>query len=215
MQFVAKKQDLKMYTPEIYKNEDPESIRAFLRENSFGILINLTNGKLCATHIPIELEIKADDTEVLQGHISKLNPQAEGFAENDQVLAVFSGPHSYISSSWYDHENVPTWNYIAVHVYGRIKITDETATIESLRKLVDKYEAGSENPVRLENLSTKTMREARGIFGFEIAIDEIQATKKLSQNRDDFNYKNIISELEKTENPQAIAVAKEMSKCRK
>ncbi len=81
--------------------------------------------------------------------------------------------------------------------------------------MVDKYEASSDNPVRVEDLSTKTMREARGIFGFEIEIDEIQATKKLSQNRDDHNYKNIISELEKTENPQAIAVAKEMEKCRK
>ncbi|MWB94596.1 FMN-binding negative transcriptional regulator [Flavobacterium sp. GA093] len=204
-----------MYTPNQYKNEDQEAIRTFLRENSFGILINQTHGKLCATHIPIELEVNADGKEILQGHLSKLNPQAEGFAENDQVLAVFSGPHAYISSSWYDHENVPTWNYIAVHVYGRIKIVDEESTIESLTKLVDKYEANSECPVRVENLSAKTMREARGIFGFEIEIDEIQPTKKLSQNRDDHNYKNIISELEKTENPQAIAVAKEMSKCRK
>ena len=204
-----------MYTPEIYKDEDPESIRAFLKENSFGILINQTNGRLCATHIPIELEVNAAGEEILQGHISKLNPQADGFAQNDQVLAVFSGPHSYISSSWYDHENVPTWNYIAVHVYGRIKIIDEATAIEQLKKLVDKYEAGSENPVRVEDLSAKTMREARGIFGFEIEIDEIQATKKLSQNRDDHNYKNIISELEKTKNPQSVALAAEMSKCRK
>ena len=204
-----------MYTPDIYKNEDPESIREFLKENSFGILINQTNGKLSATHIPIELELNADGKEILQGHISKLNPQAAGFAENDQVLAVFSGPHSYISSSWYDHENVPTWNYIAVHVYGRIKIVDYGTAVEQLKKLVDKYETNSENPVRVEDLSEKTMREARGIFGFEIEIDEIQATKKLSQSRDDHNYNNIILELEKTENPQAIALAKEMSKCRK
>lgn len=204
-----------MYTPDLYKNENPEEIRSFLKENSFGILINQTNGKLCATHIPIELEINAEGKEILQGHISKLNPQADGFRENDQVLTVFTGPHSYISSSWYDHENVPTWNYIAVHVYGKIRIVDEQTSIEQLKKLVDKYEATSENPVRVENLSVKTMREARGIFGFEIEIEEIQATKKLSQNRDDHNYKNIISELEKTENPQSIAVAKEMSKCRK
>ena len=204
-----------MYTPEIYKNEDPEEIKTFLKENSFGILINQTNGKLCATHIPIELEINADGKEILQGHISKLNLQADGFAENAQVLAVFSGPHSYISSSWYDHENVPTWNYIAVHVYGRIKIVDETTSIEQLKKLVDKYEANSQNPVRIENLSAKTMREAKGIFGFEIEISEIQATKKLSQNRDDHNYKNIISELEKTKKAQSVALAKEMSKCRK
>jgi len=204
-----------MYTPDIYKNEDPESIKAFLKENSFGILINQSNGKLCATHIPIELEINSDGKEILQGHISRLNPQAEGFTENDKVLAVFTGPHSYISSSWYDHENVPTWNYIAVHVYGRIKIVNEDTTKEQLKKLVDKYEANSENPVRVEDLSTQTMRQVKGIFGFEIEIDEIQATKKLSQSRDDHNYKNIISELEKTKNPQSIALAKEMAKCRK
>ena len=204
-----------MYTPDIYKNEDPESIKAFLKENSFGILINQSNGKLCATHIPIELEINSDGKEILQGHISRLNPQAEGFTENDKVLAVFTGPHSYISSSWYDHENVPTWNYIAVHVYGRIKIVNEDTTKEQLKKLVDKYEANSENPVRVEDLSTQTMRQVKGIFGFEIEIDEIQATKKLSQSRDDHNYKNIISELEKTKNSQSIALAKEMAKCRK
>jgi transcriptional regulator len=204
-----------MYTPDLYKNENQEEIRTFLKENSFGILINQTNGKLCATHIPMELGINVEGKEILEGHISKLNPQAEGFAANDQILAVFSGPHSYISSSWYDHENVPTWNYIAVHVYGRIKIVDYDTSVDQLKKLVDKYEANSVNPVRVENLSDKTMREARGIFGLEIEIDEIQATKKLSQNRDDHNYKNIISELEKTENPQSIAVAKEMSKCRK
>jgi transcriptional regulator len=204
-----------MYTPDLYKNEDPESIRTFLKENSFGILINQTNGKLCATHIPIELEINADGKEILQGHISKLNPQAEGFGEIDQVLAIFSGPHSYISSSWYDHENVPTWNYLAVHVYGRIKIVDETVAIESLKKLVDKYEVNSECPVRVEDLSAKTMREVKGIIAFEIEIDEIQATKKLSQNRDAKNYTNIITELEKTKNPQSIALAKEMNKQRK
>lgn len=204
-----------MYIPDLYKNEDPEAIRTFLKENSFGLLINQTHGKLCATHIPIEFEIKANGEEILQGHISKLNTQAEGFAENDQVLAVFSGPHSYISSSWYDHENVPTWNYIAVHVYGKIKTVDETTALKSLKKLVDKYEANSANPVRIENLSEKTMREAKGIIAFEIAITEIQATQKLSQNRDNQNYQNIIMELKKTENPQAIAIAKEMSRCPK
>ncbi|KAF2514208.1 FMN-binding negative transcriptional regulator [Flavobacterium foetidum] len=204
-----------MYIPDLYKDENPESIKAFINQNSFGILINQTNGRLWATHIPMELDVNAEGKEILHGHISKLNPQAEGFRQDDKVLAVFSGPHSYISSSWYDHENVPTWNYTAVHVYGRIKIVDETTAIEQLKKLVDKYETHSENPVRVEELSAKTMREARGIFGLEIEIEEIQAVKKLSQNRDDKNYKNIILELQKTENAQSIAVAEEMSKCRK
>ena len=202
-----------MYTPEIYKNENQEEIKKFLQENSFGILINQTNGKLWATHIPLELDTNENGATILSGHISKENPQWNGFIDNDQVLAVFSGPHSYISSSWYDHENVPTWNYIAVHVYGKIKIIKEEAVIESLKKLVDKYEQKSENPVRIEDLSQKIMLQSRGIVAFEIEITEIQATRKMSQNRDEKNYQNIISELEKANTNQSVAVANEMKKC--
>ncbi len=204
-----------MYIPDLYKNEDKDSIRKFLKENAFGLLINQTNGKLWATHIPLELEINKKGEEVLMGHISKENPQCTAFKSDDQVLAVFTGPHSYISSSWYDHENVPTWNYMAVHVYGKIKIIEGDAVIDSLTKLVDKYEQNSKCPVRVADLSKKTMMQTRGIVAFEIKIEEIQAKNKMSQNRDDKNYANIISELEKTENPQSMAVAKEMTKNRK
>lgn len=204
-----------MYIPDLYKNEDKEAIRTFLKANAFGILINQTNGKLWATHIPLELEINKEGEEVLIGHISKENPQWMAFESNDQVLAVFMGPHAYISPSWYDHENVPTWNYSAVHVYGKIKIVEGDAVIDSLTKLVDKYEQNSKCPVRVTELSKKTMMQTRGIVAFEIKIEEIQAKNKMSQNRDDKNYLNIISELEKTENPQSMAVAKEMAKNRK
>ncbi len=204
-----------MYTPEIYKNEDSESIKNFLRENSFGLLINQTNGKLCATHIPIELEINKKGEEVLRGHISKENPQWTAFVSDNKVLAVFTGPHSYISSSWYDHENVPTWNYTAVHIYGTITILEGDEVIDSLTNLVDKYEQTSKCPVRVANLSKKTMMQTRGIVAFEIKIEEIQATNKMSQSRDSKNYENIITELENTGNPQSVAVAKEMTKRRK
>ena len=202
-----------MYIPDLYKNKNQEAITAFLKENSFGVLINQTNGKLWATHIPLELSINLEGKTILEGHISKENPQWQGFAENDQILAIFSGPHSYISPSWYDHENVPTWNYIAVHVYGKIKIIEGETVIESLKRLVDKYEQNSENPVRIEDLSQKTMMQSRGIVAFEIEIEEIQAQQKMSQNRDAKNYQNIISELEKTNTNQSIAVANEMKKC--
>jgi transcriptional regulator len=204
-----------MFIPDIYKNENQEEIRTFLVENSFGILVNQTDGKLCATHIPLELDTNKEGKEILLGHISKENPQWKGFNDNDEVLAIFSGPHSYISSSWYNHENVPTWNYIAVHVYGKIKIIEGEAVVDSLKKLVDKYEQNSECPVRIEDLSAKTMMQTRGIVAFEIEIREIQATKKMSQNRNDIDHENIIFELERTKNEHSIAVAKEMTKCRK
>ena len=204
-----------MYIPEIYKNENLEEIKDFIQKNSFGILVNLTDGKLWATHIPLELDKNEQGEDVLYGHISKENPQWKSFVSNNEILAIFSGPHSYISSSWYDHENVPTWNYLAVHIYGTLKIIKGKAVINSLKKLIDKYETPSENPIAIENLSKETMREIQGIVAFEITINEIQAVTKLSQNRDDKNYKNIISELEKTKQTNSIAIAKEMSKCRK
>ncbi|HNP33551.1 MAG TPA: FMN-binding negative transcriptional regulator [Flavobacterium sp.] len=203
-----------MYIPELYKNENPDDIQNFIHQNGFGILVNQTNGKLWATHIPLLLEEK-DRKQFLVGHISKENPQAESFKTNDEVLAIFSGAHTYISSSWYDHENVPTWNYIAVHVYGKVKIHSFEQTVEALKRLVDKYEAKSEKPVRVEDFSKKTMLQARGIVSFEIEITAIEAKKKLSQNRDDKNYQNIISELEKSNDFHSVEVAREMKKNRK
>ncbi|CAM3604400.1 sporulation regulation protein [Flavobacterium saliperosum S13] len=204
-----------MYIPELYKNENAEEIKSFLKSNSFGILINQTEGKLWGTHIPLELETNARGKEVLFGHVSKENPQWQAFENNKEVLAIFSGPHSYISSSWYDHENVPTWNYIAVHVYGKISIIEGDEMLFALKKLVDKYEATSKNPVKIENLSEETMRQTNGFVAFEIEINEIQAVKKLSQNRDDKNHIRIISELRKCPHQNAQDIAGEMVKQRK
>ena len=203
-----------MYIPELYKNENQQDIQNFIHHNGFGILVNQTDGKLWATHIPLLLEEK-DGKQLLVGHVSRENPQAKSFKTNDEVLAVFSGVHTYISSSWYDHENVPTWNYLAVHVYGKIKVHSLDQTIEALKRLVDKYEVKSDQPVRVEDLSKKTMLQAKGIVSFEIEITTIEAKKKLSQNRDDKNYQTIISKLENSNDYNSTEVAREMKKNRK
>ena len=203
-----------MYIPDLYKNENQEDIEQFLHENGFAILINQTNGRLWGTHAPLFLETESDGKQILGGHISRENPQAQNFKEGDEVLAIFNGPHTYISSSWYDHENVPTWNYIAVHVYGKLRILDYEDSVASLKKLVNKYEKKQENPIRVEDLSQKTMLQARGILAFEIDITEIQAMKKMSQNRDDKNYRNIVGHLEKSNKTEDHEVAAEMRKNR-
>lgn len=203
-----------MYIPDLYKNENRVEIESFIHQNGFAILVNQTQGKLWATHTPLLLETRTDGKLFLIGHISKANPQASSFSDNDELLAIFSGAHAYISSSWYDHENVPTWNYLAVHVYGKVRVYNHEEGLDFLKKLVDKYETKSKNPIRVENLSEKTMREARGIVAFEIEITSIEAQKKLSQNRDDKNYRNIITELEKTKENQALAIAEAMKKNR-
>jgi transcriptional regulator len=202
-----------MYIPELYKNENQEDIQNFIHLNGFGILVNQTNEKLWATHIPLLLEEK-EGRHILVGHVSKENPQGESFKTNDEVLVIFNGAHSYISSSWYDHENVPTWNYLAVHVYGKVQLHSFEESIDGLKKLVDTYESKSEKPIRVEELSKQTMLQARGIVSFEIAITSIEAKKKLSQNRDDNNYKKIISKLENSDHYESIQIAKEMKKNR-
>ncbi|MFZ4680653.1 MAG: FMN-binding negative transcriptional regulator [Flavobacterium sp.] len=203
-----------MYIPELYKNENQEDIQNFIHKNGFGILVNQTDGKLWATHIPLLLEEK-NGKKYLVGHVSKENPQAESFKTNDEVLAIFSGVHTYISSSWYDHENVPTWNYLAVHVYGKVKLHTLEESIEALKRLMNKYEAKSDKPVRIEDLSKKTMHQAKGIISFEIEVTAVEAKKKLSQNRDDKNYQTIITKLEDSNDYQSIEVAMEMKKNRK
>ena len=195
-----------MHTPDHYKNENLEELKEFISKNAFGILVNQTNGRPWATHIPLELDVDPQGKDILVGHIAKANPQWQYFKEDEEVLAIFNGPHSYISSSWYKDEEVPTWNYIAVHVYGKIKILDKAALLESLHKLVDKYEKSSEQPVSIDNLSEATMKQIVGVVGFQIDITEIQATYKLSQTRPE-DHSQIIDQLEKTNNQGSKDVA--------
>ncbi len=204
-----------MYLPKINRLNDLPAIEDFIRKNSFAILINQVEEKPWATHLPLELEVNETGEKVLWGHLSKANPQWKSFNDEEQVLAIFQGPHSYISSSWYNHVNVPTWNYIAVHVYGKIKLMNDELVYEHLKRLVNKYEVVSENPVRIETMPPEYVKkEMKGIVGFEIYIEKLEGKWKLSQNRDNENYRNIILELEKLNDVNAALIAEEMKKIR-
>lgn len=195
-----------MYIPHHFKNTNIEAVKEFINSNGFGILISTIEGKPFATHIPLQL---SHETDRLFGHISRANTQWKHFETKDNnVLAIFTGPHAYISSSWYNHENVPTWNYIAVHVYGNARIIQGQELYDSLKHLVDKHEKDSAKPVSMETMSPEYLKNSlKGLVGFEITITEIQASYKLSQNRDDENYSNIIKELEKRPDDNSHQVA--------
>lgn len=201
-----------MYIPEHYKNNDQKEILEFLKANAFGILV--TGGsKLLATHIPLEL-IERNGSFFLEGHVARGNEQWKTFKNEKEVLAIFNGPHSYVSSSWYDFEEVPTWNYVAVHVYGKLKEVTGEAFEALLHRLINKYEATMKHPIKPENLSKKTMAQMRGIIGFEIEITDIQATYKLSQSHNDKNYHSVVEELEKTPLSASNEIAELMKKKR-
>lgn len=197
-----------MYTAAYAKNETEEDRRDFIRKNGFGILVSTVEGKLWATHIPLILE-----GNKLHGHISRGNKQWRELPQNEEVLVIFQGVHTYVSSSWYDHENVPSWNYEAVHVYGKVRMLSDEELLESLRQLTNKYEKDSVHPVSVDTMSPKFLHtEMRGTIGFEIAIDRMEASFKLSQNRDEKNHRNIISELEKRGDENSVGIANEMRK---
>lgn len=204
-----------MHIPGYYKVKDQEVVEQFIRENSFATIVSQGSKYPVASHIPIELEVNEKGEKVLWGHLSRANPQWKLFEQYPEVLVIYMSPlHHYISSSWYDHPNAPTWNYVSVQVTGRISLADETKTWESLRRLVDKYEQDSENPVSLDTMPPDVQRQVNGVVVFEILIDQIEAAYKLSQNRDDKNFQAILEQLNKKEDTTARLLAALMQETR-
>jgi transcriptional regulator len=201
-----------MYIPRRYEEKDPEKIHAFLRENSFAILITIHDGRPIGTHIPLQLEKDAAGKDCLLGHLSLGNEQKHDVTTGAKVLAIFTGPHTYVSPRWYTKINVPTWNYIAVHIYGTITVMEGDQLRAALSRLVDTYEHHMPQPVHMDEIPEKELQaDLRGIIGFRISIDEIQAAYKLSQNRDPQSYHNVIHQLSQGDEA-ARAVAAEMEK---
>ena len=201
-----------MYIPRRYEEKDKDTIHAFIRENSFGILVSVKDGLPVGTHIPLHLEKNGEGQDILMGHISRGNEQKYTLTDGSRVLVIFPGPHAYISPRWYTQINVPTWNYLSVHVYGTVKIVEGEVLRAALSRLVDNYEKHMPQPVHIEEIPEKMLQdEMRGIVGFEIVIDDIQAAAKLSQNRDEKSYHQVIGQLEQGDTG-AKAVAEEMKK---
>ncbi|MEX0273410.1 MAG: FMN-binding negative transcriptional regulator [Flavobacteriaceae bacterium] len=198
-----------MYIPPKYENKDLGEVREFIAQNSFGILVSQVDGRPWATHIPLELEKDENGNDILMGHIAKANPQWQYFQDQHEVLCIFNGPHSYVSSSWYHDEEVPTWNYVAVHVHGQLNILTESEVMAALHRLVDRYEAASERPISLHHMSPKTLRQIKGVIGFSISIKKVSAAFKLSQGRE-FDHPAIIDGLERTGNHGAMDIARMM-----
>jgi transcriptional regulator len=201
-----------MYIPKRYEEKDAEKVHAFIRENSFAILVSVLDGLPVATHIPLLLEKDDQGRDVLVGHIARGNEQKQTFAEGAKVLAIFPGPHAYVSPRWYTQMNVPTWNYMAVHVYGTLRVIEGEELRAALSRLVDNYEQHLPRPVEIGEIGEKYVTaEMRGIVGFRILVEEIRAAYKLSQNRDERSYQEVVHQLGEGDEA-AKAVAAEMEK---
>ncbi|MFN3939769.1 MAG: FMN-binding negative transcriptional regulator [Chitinophagales bacterium] len=199
-----------MYIPAQYKMHETDEMMRFMHDNPFAIIVSDT---LHATHVPVEIEKNSEGKYVIRTHVSKANPHWRILQNGKEVMVIFNGPHTYISSSWYDHVNVPTWNYMAVHVYGIPGILQGEIVRDMLDRLVNRYEKNSVNPVHIDKMPADFFeKHLKGIVALEISIDRMEGVKKLSQNRDEKNFSEVIKQLEMRMDAESAAVAKEMSR---
>ncbi|MEH6955363.1 FMN-binding negative transcriptional regulator [Neobacillus drentensis] len=199
-----------MYIPKQFKIDDENIIYDIIKEYGFATLFSQHNGEPYATHLPLMLN-KSDNA--LYGHFARPNEQWKD-AENQQVLVVFQGPHCYISPSWYETmKAVPTWNYVSIHLYGKMEIIEDGKVIlDSLNALVNKYES-PDSPYNLDAVEPSFIEGmSKGIVAFRIKITKIEAKAKLSQNQPVERQELIIKNLENTSKQDNLQVASLMRK---
>ena len=202
-----------MYAPSHYSIKDQEQLLSFIKEFPFAVFILKEEEFPLATHIPMEVVMEGDKL-FLYGHISNMNPQAIFIGKEEvKAMAVFSAGHTYVSSSWYSHPNVSTWNYRAVHVSGNLFELSFDEFKAHLYRMQNTYEKGQEKPALAENLPDGLFEKfIKAIRGFKIEVVKMEGAWKLSQNRNEKDHQAIIDELQKSEDAGAQEIANEMKK---
>ncbi|WP_088894028.1 FMN-binding negative transcriptional regulator [Leptolyngbya ohadii] len=201
-----------MYRPAAFQEDSTEKLVSFMRANSFATLVSIVEGIPFASHIPLVV-VQEDDRVKLIGHLAKQNPQAQVLSTGES-LAIFTGAHAYISPKLYEkHENVPTWNYIAVHAYGvaqPITLKDSPDSMnEMIDGMIDAYEADYRSQWHsLSNGYREGMMN--GIVGFEMTVMRLEGKYKLSQNRNQAEQQNVSRVLLESDDPAAQAIDLEM-----
>ena len=156
---------------------------------------------LIASHIPFLVEHHGEELHLLC-HLARPNPQVEDLSHGEEVLTIFSGPHAYVSPSWYAAgPAVPTWNYVDVHAYGTVRLVEDGDWLRRLLlRLSDRHEAGSPAPWRMQDLPEPYLQGMlKGIIGFDIAVTRLEGKYKLSQNRPAVDRPRVIAALERRE----------------
>jgi transcriptional regulator len=198
-----------MYRPPQFRVDDPEEIRAFLLANSFGTLVSHQAGPLVATHLPFTFEF-APMVRKLLFHLSRQNEQAK-LENGAEVLAIFLGPHAYISNESYEEAGtVPTWNYESVHIYGRVERIEGTEELrQGLLRLLESR-TSEETRVKREVAEGSHDKTANEIRMFTLAVDRIETAWKLSQHHSRERTAKVVAKLEGSPDAGARIIASEM-----
>ncbi len=203
-----------MYDLPYHKARNEQDIKEFIGKNPFAFLTGCdADNKPVATQIPVFIEEK-DGKKILRGHIMKNTDHHKAFMHNENVLAVFTGRHTYVSGTWYSNPHTPsTWNYMSVHAKGIIRFLDDDALIDVLRMTTLNFEnQNKQSETIYDNLPAElTEKLIKAIVAFEIEVKEIDTVFKLSQDRDAESYDNIIKHLDKQDEDGKV-IAAEMEK---
>jgi transcriptional regulator len=201
-----------VYIPPPFAQTDQEPLFAAIADYSFALLVSGAGESLVASHLPLLLESNTSQHGTLVGHMARANPQWQA-AAGQPVLAIFSGPHAYISPTWYVAERtVPTWNYVAVHAYGRLEVIDDEAeTLALLHRTVAQYEAKQPQPWRLaEQPADFIAGLAKQIVAFQIPLERLEGKWKLNQNHPPERRERVMAALAKQGGEDATEIARLM-----
>lgn len=206
-----------MYNLPYFKEDDSQVVLQFMREHPFVFLSGVDDeNKPVATQVPVFIDEK-DGKLFLTGHIMRNNDHHKAFEKNSNVLAVFTGPHVYVSARWYDNPHqASTWNYMSVHAKGKIRFGDHDDLVAILKRLTLHYENNNTGSTTVfDNLSSSYKEPLmKAIVAFEVEVTSIDNVFKLSQNRDEKSYNNIIVKLEE-QGSDGKFIANEMRKRQK
>lgn len=199
-----------MYISSFNQITDPKEAISFMQRYSFATVVTVKDGVPTATHLPF-IVTQLEDKVILKSHFAKVNPQSSDIV-NTRPLVIFTEPHAYISPKNYEKEqNVPTWNYLAVHTYGNCRILDSVEEKAALLAETIKY-YDADYLTQYDSLPDDYKQKMmKGIVAFEIIVDDLQAKKKLSQNRSEKERENIIESLGKSDDQNEKDIAGYMS----
>ena len=198
-----------MYIPKFFEETDQKKLLAFMREFNFATLITSENNYPTATHLPFIIE-KCEEKIYLLAHLARANLHWQQF-ENNGILVIFQAPHAYISPMLYEKlENVPTWNYIAVHAYGRAKLFPPVENLALLEKQVEAFDPKYFQTDWQKISDDYKINLAKGVVAFEIEVTDLQGKKKLNQNKTGKDAQNVIEKFEKSDNENDRLIAKYM-----
>lgn len=174
-----------LYVPDLFRLDDGERLLDFIGRHGFATLVSSGAAGLHVSHVPLVAERDASGKVRLLGHVARANPQWQALEQASQVLAIFHGPHAYVSPAWYEqHPAVPTWNYAVVHAHGTARLMEEAELHELLVTLSSQYESHRPRPWKMSELpAAYVCGMLASIVGFEIEVRRLEGKFKLSQNR--------------------------------